>query len=398
MSDRISAAQEYLSANAFDGWLLRDYFDANPILWNVLGGHAPNMTRPCWLFIPAVGRPTVLAHSVDAGRFKGLWGTDSAEAPIVKAYANRDEMITSLQSMIPNGAKVAMEYSPMGQLPRVGRVDAGSVELVRSFGADVVGSGDVIQYATERWTDAQLESHRYAAERLTRIVKEAFKFVQENINWRLTEHDVAEFIRGRFQRSSLWTDEGPVVAVNENSSDAHYEPKPDTARVLRRGSWLLIDLWARRADDPESIFADITWTAYLGSQPSEKQKGVFDAVRDGRDAAVAFIEDRFAKGDPPQGYEVDRVARELIEGRGFGEYFVHRLGHSLGVTVHSNAVNLDDWETRDTRTLLPGLGVTVEPGVYLPEFGVRSEIDVYLDEDGPEVTTNPQKDIYPIEV
>ncbi len=394
----IESAQEYLSGSHIDGWLLRDYFDANPIFWNVLGGHANNVTRPCWLFIPTDGDPTLLAHGVDAGRFAELWDELGEATASVTPYSSRASLIHELTALLAGSSTIAMEYSPEGALPRVGRTDAGSVELVRSLGVEVVSSGNVLQHATERWSPEQLDSHRYAAERLTTIVHNAFDFVSENINWKLTEHDLAEFIRGRFDRLGLITTDGPAVAVNAHSSDPHYEPQPAGSAVLRRGSWLLIDLWARQKDVPDSMYADITWTAFLGDTPSSEHRRVFDAVISGRDAAVELIQDRVTSGEPIEGWEADRRARDVISAAGFGDEFIHRLGHSLGRTVHSNAVNLDDWETHDTRNLSPGLGITVEPGVYTEDFGVRSEIDLYIGEGLVEITTEPQTEIYLIGV
>ncbi len=394
----IESAQEFLRADGLDGWLLRDYLGANPILWNVLGRKAENITRPCWLFIPPDGRPTVLAHDVDAGRIAELWLELGEEVAAVSGYSSRDQMVGLLDLLLANSNRVAMEYSPHGALPRVGRVDAGSVELIRSLGVEVVASGDVLQYATERWSEEQLATHTDAARKLTRIAADAFEFVRENINWKITEHDLAEFIRGRYDRVGLIADDGPVAAIDAHSSDPHYEPRPDSAAVIRRRSWLLIDLWARKKGDPDAMYADITWTAYLGSDPSAEHRSVFDAVIAGRDAAVELIRKKMAAGEPVQGWEPDRVARHLIEKAGYGDQFVHRLCHRLGRTFHSKAVNLYDWETHDTRTLSPGLGVTVEPGIYVGDFGVRSEIDLYIGEAGPEITTDPQTEIYLIDV
>ncbi len=400
MTAAVLAAQEYMAEHGLAGWLLRDYLDANPIFWNVLGRRVRNVTRPCWLFVPVSGEPTLLAHDVDAGRFSGPddENDDNYTEPALQVYASRESMLEALRSLMPTGGRVAMEYSPEGALPRVGRVDAGSVELVRGLGVEVVGSGDILQYATERWSPEQLESHRFAAERLTRTVRDAFDFVEENINWRLTEHDLAEHIRGRYDRLGLEASDGPVVAIDAHSSDPHYEPEPGGAAVIRRRSWLLVDLWARQKDDPNAIYADITWTAYLGAEPSPEHTRAFDAVRDARDAAVEFIRRAYESGGPPEGWKVDRAARSVLDDLGYGGYFVHRLGHSLGRTVHSNAVNLDDWETHDTRMLIPRLGVTVEPGVYLGDFGVRSEIDLYMTETGPAITTDPQTEIVLIDV
>ncbi len=416
-------AQEFLREAGLDGWLTRDYRYSNPVFEAALGRRVQNLTRPVWLFIPREGEPTVLAHDVDAGRFP-------AGSPRITRFSSRATMLAGLQSMLPRHGTLAMEYSPMGELPRVGRVDAGTLELVRSLGLQVVPSGDVLQYATERWSPAQLASHRHAAEALVRTVKEAYQFVGENVRWKLTEHDVAEYIRGRYARLGLEADDGPVVAFNEHSSDPHYEPTPGGAAVIRRQGWLLIDLWARRAPLPgkapgqaaravgaqataavagghqasgslteseENIYADLTWVASLGGKPSDQEAEVFTAVRGARDAAFEFLEGRVLAGDNPQGWEVDRAARSVIEKAGYGDYFVHRLGHSLGREVHANGVNLDDFETHDTRTVIQGVGITIEPGVYLPEFGVRLEMDVYMGGDGPEITCEHQTEVIVVE-
>ncbi|MFW6174904.1 MAG: M24 family metallopeptidase [Chloroflexota bacterium] len=391
--EAIPEAREYLARHDIKGWLIYDYQQSNPALWSLLG-EAPNVTRPCWLWIPTTGRPTLLDHSVDAGRFADALDAARSHGVAIEEsrYSSRAQMLEALSGLLGDGGRVAMEYSPYAELPRVARVDAGAVELVRSMGVEVVSSGDVMQYATERWTPAQLASHREAMDGLVRTVRAAFDFISENINWRITEHDVAEFIRGRYERLGLHAPEGPVVAMNAHASDPHYEPRPDTASVIRKNSLVLIDLWARPKRD-DGVFADITWTAFVGESPRPEHERVFGAVREARDTAVTMMEDAFEQGRALQGWELDRAAREVIARHGYGEYFVHRLGHSLGRDVHSNAVNLDDWETHDTRTLIPGLAVTVEPGVYLPEFGIRSEIDVYIGEDGPEVTGEVQQEL-----
>ena len=391
--NNLDEARIFLNSAEIDGWLTRDYRYTNPVFEAALGLHIENLTRPVWLWIPANGEPSILAHEVDIGRFP------QGSIPLV-AYGSRHQMVEALKQRLNGANTVAMEYSPLYELPRVGRVDAGTIELVRSLGADVVSSGDLVQHSTERWTPDQLQSHFFAVEALDKIVTQAFEYVGENIRWALTEHDVAEHIRGKFDQAGLEFDDGPVVAFNSHSSDPHYDPKPSNSAVIRREGWLLIDLWARKkSDSPEqrNISADITWTAKLGEPPSNKHREVFRSVTNARDAAFELLENRVLEGDNPQGWEVDRAARKVIEKAGYGDHFVHRLGHSLGYEVHSNGVNLDDWETHDTRTVINGVGVTIEPGVYLPEFGVRSEIDVYLGEDGPEITGNLQTEIVQIE-
>ena len=272
-----------------------------------------------------------------------------------------------------------MEYTPDGALPRVSKVDAGTLEMVRGLGVEVESSADLLQYATQRWDESQLKSHVFAAEKLTQIVKEAFGYIGDSVRSGVTEHDVAEFIRNRFLEEGMIVTDGPAVAVNEHASDPHFDPTPETSVEIERGDWVLIDLWTRLPDD-DAMFGDITWTAYVGDRVPAKHQEVFDVVIGARDAALAEIERAFGEGRPLQGWELDKVARDYIDAAGYGEYFNHRLGHSLGREVHSNAVNLDSWETFDTRRLIPGIAVTIEPGIYVPEFGVRSEIDVFISE------------------
>ena len=400
MATNLQAAREYLTNAGISGWLTRDYRYTNPIFYAALGYEPPNLTRPVWLWIPAHGEPRVLAHDVDVNRFE-------RDDVAITVYSNRDAMVSNLKSLMPERGKVAMDYSPMYALPRVARVDAGSIELIRSFGLEVVSSGDVSQYATERWNAAQLASHRYAMSEIVDSMHEAFKFIGENVSWKLSEHDVAEFIRGRFDRAGLFTDEGPVVAFNENSSDPHYEPTPENSSIIRRDGWLLIDAWAKSTSiepflDEESergsepVYADITWVAKIGSPPSPDHLKVFDSVKRARDSAFTFLRDRHRNGEATQGWQVDRVARDSIAKDGYGKWFVHRLGHSIGPEVHSNAVNLDDWETHDTRQLIPGICTSVEPGIYIPEFGVRSEMDIYVSDDDVEITGEIQDQIHHI--
>jgi Xaa-Pro aminopeptidase len=397
IGEALSGAREYLSESGIDGWLLEDYRGSNPILWNLIG-NVGHITRPCWFFVPSDGDPVLLVHEVDAGRFSSKVEAAEIEGVQVQVrrFGSRIQMLSELGEMLSGRRVVAMEYSPEAALPRVSRIDAGTVELVRSLGVDVVSSGDVLQYSTERWTPAQRESHQVAMDGLVRTVHDAFAFIGENINWKLTEHDIAEFIRGRFERLDLVAPDGPIVAVDAHASDPHYEPAPDTSAIVRKNSLILIDLWAVSAE-PGSVYGDITWTGFTG-EPTPRHEEVFRTVADARDAAVHFMQDAFTQGRELEGWEVDRTARDVIEKAGFADYFVHRLGHSIGFEVHSNGVNLDDWETHDTRKLIPGVAVSVEPGIYLPEFGIRSEIDVFLGEHGPQVTGEIQQEIVKINV
>jgi len=395
--ETITQAKSFMEVNRIDGWLLYDYRGMNPIFWDTVG-EIQNVTRPCWLWIPANSEPKLVISYVDQNRFEHL-GIETT------LWVSRDQMLKELKAALSSSRTVAMEYSPMGTLPRASKVDGGTLELVRSLGVSVVTSADLVQYATQRWDDGHLKTHLIAADTLTKIVKESFDFVGGNIDYEPTEFAVAEFIRSRFVEEGLQSPDGPVVAVNEHAADPHFDPTEDTSKVIKPGDWLLIDLWGKLKDGygptpPEhAMYADITWTAYVGTNVPQKHREVFDIVTGGRDSAFSLFERAHQAARELAGWELDREARRYISEKGYGDFFSHRLGHSLGREVHSNAVNLDGWETNDTRHLLPGIAVTIEPGIYLPgEFGVRSEIDIFYHEDGPIVTTEMQNEPYLISI
>jgi Xaa-Pro dipeptidase len=384
----IEQAQEYLSTlsggTALDGWLVYDYQGMNPAFGDLTGmrGH---VTRPVFLFVRPGDAPVLMVSAVDAGQVHD-------PTLDVRPYVGLEDAHRLLGSVLPSGGVVAMEYSPMRELPRASRVDAGTIELVRSLGVDVVSSAELLQYATQRWTDDGLASHRRAVDALWRIVHEAFAEIGSRLGAGVSENDIQQLILGRFADAGLETEHGPVVAANGHASDPHFEPTPEASVRFAKGDWVLIDLWAREPD-PESIYGDITLTAYVGDSVPAKQQRVFDVVTGARDVAAEFLRGRIASGENAQGWEVDKAARDHIAEAGYADYFVHRLGHSLGRQVHAGGVNLDNLETHDTRTFLTGLGFTIEPGVYLPEFGVRSEIDLYAGPDGLEITTPVQRDV-----
>ena len=378
------AAREFMAQEQIPGWLVFDYRESNPIFRQVIrpSGH---VTRPCYFYLPAEGMPRLLTHHVDAGKF-----AESGVECIV--YSNRDTMVAALRELLSGSGRLAMEYSPMCELPRVSRVDAGTVELIRSLGVEVVSSADLMQAATHRWTPEQYADHHTTALKLGRIVNEAFAHAAERMGPGVSEHDVAEFIRQRFAEESIASPDGPIVAVNANASDPHYEPSERVHSPIRPGDWLLIDLWAK-GTAPGSVYADITWCAYAGDSVPARHQEIFDIVIGARDAAVEYLYDAHSSGQSVQGWQADRVAREYIDARGYGQWFTHRLGHSIGFEVHSEAVNLDGFETHDTRRIIPGVCFSVEPGIYLPEFGVRSEIDVFMSENGPAPSSPVQREV-----
>ena len=380
----IGAAQDYLTTHSLPGWLVYDYRDSNPIFRQLItpSGH---VTRQCFLFIPAQGTAKLLTHHVDAGKFSES-GVD------LVVYRHRESMLQSLGETLAGASEVAMEYSSGNALPRVSRVDAGTIELVRSLGVAVVSSADLMEHATHRWTPQQLEGHVACAARLGRIFGEAFEFIGARLDQGPTEYDVAEFIRGRFNEKGLETTDGSIVSINSHCSDPHYEPGPQGSSVISPGDWVLIDLWARDKTG-DSVYADITWVAYVGDVVPPRHPEIFDIVTGARDGALTFLQEAFNGNETVQGWQADAVARDYIEARGYGEYFTHRLGHSIRREVHSEAVNLDGFETHDTRPIIPGGGFSIEPCIYLPEFGVRSEIDAFMSDSGPYTTSPVQREI-----
>ena len=404
-------AQEFLTREQLPGWLIHDYRSSNPIFRQVAppSGH---VTRPCLLYIPAQGIPTLLVHHVDAGKFAAQnSGPDSAPEMRVAVYRSRQTMVEALKEVLSGATRVAMEYSPNNELPRVSRVDAGTVELVRSLGPEVVSSADLMQFATQRWTPAQLAGHQRAAEKLGQIVNQAFQRIGQRLQEKsgqgsVTEFEIAEFIRRRFAEEALEAADGPIVSINAHCSDPHYEPMAQGSAAFRPGDWVLIDLWAKEVpslaasltkggseEDGDSVYADITWAAYVGDRVPQRHQEIFEIVIGARDAALNYLQESFRQGLSVQGWQVDQVARRYIEERGYGEFFTHRLGHSISYEVHGEAVNLDGFETHDTRSIIPGIGFSIEPGIYLPEFGVRSEIDAYMSENGPYASSPVQREV-----
>ena len=380
----IHDALDFMKKSKLDGWLIYDYKGSNNVMSEILG-QLENVTRPFFLWIPVSGRPELLVSYVDLGQFSGI---DLHK----EIFVGRSDMVNKLQNLLKAKSNIAMEYSPFAELPKLSSVDAGTIELIKTLGVLVHSSADMVVYATQRWNKDGLDSHIQSGEILGGIVIKAFEFIGENINKGLTEIDVRNFIRTKFDENKMFYDEGPVVAINEHSSDPHFDPDISDGREFKVGDWVLIDLWAKR-DVMGSIFSDITWVGFIGNNVPPVIQEVFDIVINARDIAVLEINKRFEERMPIYGWEVDKIARDYINELGYGDYFTHRLGHSIGSEVHASGVNLDSLETVDKREIIPGIGLTVEPGIYLPEFGVRSEIDIYITEKGVKVTTPVQKSI-----
>ena len=383
---RLSEIQAALRSEGLAGWLLYEFRGLNPIALDVLGIPAARSGSRRWAcFIPAQGEPRWLVHAIELGGWRSV-------VPDAMPYVSWADWREGLRSILGGAQRVAMEVSPGAAIPYVSRVDAGTVDLVRSLGVEVSTSADLVQVAQAVWTPEQLASHRVACQALLEVKEATFAHVRERLaaGDDTTEAGVQEFMMREFARHELETGHAPIVAVNAHAADPHFFPRRDADTPILPGDFLLIDLWAREPRT-DAIFGDITWVAYAGEVAPPRIQAVFEVVRQARDSAVAFMRARLWGGEPVYGYEVDDVARGVIAAAGFGAYFIHRTGHSIGTAGHGNGVNLDNLETQDRRRLIPGIGFSVEPGIYLPEegFGVRLEINCYVTGSDVEVTTLP---------
>ena len=387
MSADINAIQSDLRAAKLDGWLFYDFRGRDPIAQGILQLPAGMRTRRWYYFVPTKGSPRKLVHKIETESLAALPGE-------TLYYSAQDELRKNLGKLLKGAKTIAMQYSPKNAIPYVAMVDAGTIELVRSAGVKVVSSADLVQKYEACWSEDQLQSHLAAGVAIDRIVREAFQVAATNVREKktFTEYDLKQWILQEFAAAGITANDGPDVAVGPHASDPHYGPTAESASPIREGDLLLLDVWGK-SKTPGSVYYDITWVGYLGAKVPDKMAKVFGVVRDARDRAVELIQTSLAKGKPLQGWQVDKAARGVIAKAGFGKYFFHRTGHSIGQSVHGNGVNMDGLETHDVRHLIPRTCNSIEPGIYLPEFGVRSEVNVYVGEKQARVTGAVQKEI-----
>ena len=393
-SELIREIQKALQIESIDGWLLYNFRDSNIFATRLLALPKHIMfTRRYFYYIPAQGAPKKLVHRIEEWNLDALPGDKSI-------YLSWRSLEEGLKELLSDAKHVAMEYSPSCAIPYVSTVDAGIIELVRGTGVEVVSSANLIQYFEARWDSEQLKDNLESATHLRQIVDETFGFIRKNIksNAVITEYNVQQFMLSEFKKRRLITSSDPNCSVNANSANPHYEPTKEIHSPLYKGDFVLLDIWAKK-DKPRSVYADITWMGFLGDTiPGEFEK-IFQIVKGGRDAALDFVRSSIKAGKIIHGYEVDDAARNFITQHGYGEYFVHRTGHSIGEEVHGNGANMDNLETRDERTIIPQTSFSIEPGIYLRDrFGVRSEIDVYISKDREVIVTGlpMQEKVVPI--
>ena len=389
----LAAIQAELRAQKLDGWFFFDHHQRDPIAYRVLG-FAPrrHVTRRWYYLLPAEGAPLKLMHRIENWMLDPLPGER-------RVYSGWRELRAEIARMLAGKKRVAMQYSPECMIPYVSLVDAGTIELVRGFGIEVVSSAALVQRFEACWTPEQLEMHLDAGRRVDRVRQEAFEEIGRRVRAEGSVQEVAirDFVRERFRELGLFAEDGPIVGVNANSGNPHYEPSAEATSPIRRGDFVLLDMWAK-LERPGAVYYDITWTASVGAEPSTSIRDVFLIVREARDRAVEFVRSAVRERRSICGYQVDDVARGVITERGHGEHFTHRTGHSIGEEVHGNGANMDNLETHDDRPLVPATCFSIEPGIYLPEFGVRSEVNVYVGEGEAHVTGEVQNEIVTIAV
>ncbi len=385
---RLTAMQAALRDLGLDGWLFFDHHQRDPLAYRVLRFQpAQQVTRRWYYFVPAEGEPVRIVHRIESHVLDPLPGS-------MVAYAGWSAQRAALASCLSGSKRIAMQYSPECAVPYVAMVDAGTIELIRSLGVEVASSADLVQIFEATWTPEQFQQHRQAGVLVDAIRRSAFEFAGDRLRQGqpVGEIDVQRFILEAFDREGLFTDHGPIVAVNDHASDPHYEPSPEKSRLIQKGDVLLIDLWAKLRQ-PGAVYYDITWTGYCGSAPPDRVEEVFRVVTGARDAGISRVQSAISQHQPLFGFQVDDATRGHIQAAGLEEFFFHRTGHSIGEDVHGTGANMDNLETHDDRRVIASTCFSIEPGIYLPEFGIRSEINMFIGPDEAVVTGEIQREM-----
>jgi len=386
----LSAIQKALRERNIDAWLFYDHHHRDPISYRVLGLPSGLMVTRRWYYlIPAQGEPTKLVHKIESGHLDTLPGAK-------KQYAGWQELFNGLKQMLSPHRDVAMQYSPNNFVFTISMVDAGTADMIRGLGKNIVSAADLIAQFEATLTEDQIKSHYAARDVIDELTAEAFKEIGRRVrNGGTYEHEIQHFFMEGFQRENMVTDDPPIVAVNANSGNPHYEPSASRPVPIREGDFVLLDVWAKK-NAPGAVFYDITWVGIVGKTPTDRQREIFKVVSEARDIGVKTVQNGVASAKPIAGWEVDHAVRGHINEAKYGEYFIHRTGHSIGTEVHSNGANMDDLEIHDERRIIPNSLFSIEPGIYLPEFGVRLEVNVLVRPGSAEVTGKIQREIVTI--
>ena len=392
-AERVTEIQSALRSAKLDGWLFYDFRHSDPLAYRILQlDEQTSVSRRWFYYIPASGEPVKIVQSIERFKLDTLPGKRLIYRGWQELHARLREALGGQpnEKQPSKSKRIAMQYSPMNDIPYISRVDAGTIELVRSLGVEPVTSAELVQQFEAVLTPAQHAMHVEASDKMHRIILQAFDEIGRRIraDEPTTEWDIAQFMQHRYEDEGMANDP-MIVAVNSNAANPHYMPTREVNSPIKRNDFVLIDA-VSKLKKPDAICTDQTWTGYVGETVPEEYSRIFNIVREARDAAVAFVQTNIRAGKTIRGADVDDVSRGVIKRAGYGEQFTHRTGHSIGEEGHGNGVNIDNFETRDSRTITPGVCFSIEPGIYLEgKFGVRSEINVYVSEKDIEVTGQP---------
>jgi Xaa-Pro aminopeptidase len=379
-----SAIQQILKKYGIDAWFMYDFRHSNPIAWKTVGlKPEAHCTRRWAVIVPAEGEPVKIVNGIE---LHSLQDVPAREV----VYSSRIDWQNAVTDALKSFKTVALEYSPNGDLPTISKVDAGTVEFLKTLGKELVSSADIAQHFDAMWTPKQFKENITTAKALRKTMMDAFTFIREmhKMERSFTEYDVQLHICEVFKKNGIVSSYPPTVAVGKNAANAHYSPTKDVHSAIVAGDVVLIDMWAK-TEEKDSVYADITWMGYVGAEVPERVQELFGIIASARDAALALVQERFKNGEPVFGYEVDDAARAVIDKAGYGKYFIHRTGHNIAEEIHGPGANMDNFETHDTRRILPLTSFSIEPGIYIPDdIGLRTEIDVVITESGEVLVTS----------
>ena len=385
--------REALTKEGADAWVIVDYENRNKTLVEFLGNRM--LTRKIFLVFPRDKKPFIICHSIDTVFLRDEEITKNFD---LKVYHTWQEMLDIEKKEFAEYKKVLMDISEFGLLPRISLADYGSVEFIKSLGIEVASSGNLLQRFSALYSDRAYELQLLANKKTLMIKDEAFAKIKELIlkNGETSEYEIQKFICDRFHEEGMVYDDPAIVAIGKNASDPHYGPSKEVSSPIRKGDLVLIDMWAKM-DDPEGVYADITWMGYVGEEVPEVYAKRFEILKKAIEADFEFLKNELPKR-AVAGYEVDQISRDYIKEAGFAEYFVHRTGHNIAVDVspHGPGVNIDNYESHDTREIIDGVTFSLEPGIYAPDFGMRSETNVYIKDRQPIYVAGHQEEIIPI--